>query len=261
MLKFPSVKVENSNSSFDLESQFIRNGESCQVNLSILENNKSVGKRLLEAFGTDDKEFIAKILGFKTVGGLYKVLSGEREMDFVKLKIFRNHTKRTIDWLLTGELDDSSNDLPEINGDIINRLKTISKEQSRIIHGDAEVAGADRVEAMTLRLLVEFLLQRALDSVNLADGDLISKADRKRAEKFTFLANMPQSMDDRIREMIHREISGKGVSQVAHDTEFRDMIRDIVREEVGTSRKRAVYPLRVVEAADEVEETTRRKVG
>jgi hypothetical protein len=75
---------------------------SVKVILPVLENSKSVGKRLVEAFGTDDKEYIAKILGFKTVGGLYKVLSGERELDFEKLQRFRNHTKRTIDWLLTG---------------------------------------------------------------------------------------------------------------------------------------------------------------
>lgn len=74
-----------------------------KLKMSISDKNLSIGKRLVEAFGTDDKRYIAEKLGFSTVGGLYKVLNGERELDFEKLLKFRNHTKRTIDWLLTGE--------------------------------------------------------------------------------------------------------------------------------------------------------------
>lgn len=58
---------------------------------------------MIEAFGTDDKAKLAEILGFKTVQGVYKVLYGESELDFQKLLRFRNYTKHSIDWLLTGE--------------------------------------------------------------------------------------------------------------------------------------------------------------
>lgn len=68
-----------------------------------LDNSKTLGKRLIEAFGRDDKAFIAEKLGFSSVQGVYKVLSGERELDFEKLIRFRNYTKCSIDWLLTGE--------------------------------------------------------------------------------------------------------------------------------------------------------------
>jgi transcriptional regulator with XRE-family HTH domain len=61
-----------------------------------------IGKRLIEAFGTDDKAFIAEKLGFSSVQAVYKVINGERELDFEKLQNFRNYTKRSIDWLLTG---------------------------------------------------------------------------------------------------------------------------------------------------------------
>lgn len=71
--------------------------------LYVLAKSNSIGDRLIEAFETDDKEFIAKKLGFGSKQGVYKVLSGERELDFEKLQNFRNYTKCSIDWLLTGE--------------------------------------------------------------------------------------------------------------------------------------------------------------
>lgn len=73
------------------------------MNLSKMDNKKLIGSRLIEAFETDDKAFIAEKLGFSSVQGVYKVLSGERELDFEKLQRFRNYTKCSIDWLLTGE--------------------------------------------------------------------------------------------------------------------------------------------------------------
>lgn len=66
---------------------------------------QAIGKRIIEACETDDKAKLAKILGFKTVQGVYKVLYGESELDFDKLVRFKNYTKRSIDWLLTGEDD------------------------------------------------------------------------------------------------------------------------------------------------------------
>lgn len=57
----------------------------------------------MEAFETTDKEIIAKSLGFETKRAIYKVINGERELDFQKLLNFRERTKCSIDWLLTGE--------------------------------------------------------------------------------------------------------------------------------------------------------------
>ncbi|QQS33516.1 MAG: hypothetical protein IPM50_02730 [Acidobacteriota bacterium] len=68
-----------------------------------MERKNSIGERLLQAFGTNDKEFIAKTLGFSSVQGVYKVLNGSRELDYAKLAKYRDYTKCSIDWLLTGE--------------------------------------------------------------------------------------------------------------------------------------------------------------
>lgn len=68
-----------------------------------MEKAKTFGDRLIEAFETDDKAFIAEKLGFSSVQGVYKVLNGQRELDFEKLQRFRDYTKCSIDWLLTGE--------------------------------------------------------------------------------------------------------------------------------------------------------------
>ena len=57
----------------------------------------------MEAFGTNDKNIIAEKLGFSSVQAVYKIVRGERELDFEKLQKFRDYTNCSIDWLLTGE--------------------------------------------------------------------------------------------------------------------------------------------------------------
>lgn len=71
--------------------------------LSGLKKISDIGRRLVEACKTDDKTKLAEILGFHTVQGVYKVLNGSSELDFEKLQKFRDYTKCSIDWLLTGE--------------------------------------------------------------------------------------------------------------------------------------------------------------
>lgn len=71
--------------------------------LYVLATAQTIGDRILEAFETDDKAFIAEKLGFSSVQAVYKVLKGERELDFEKLQRFRNYTQCSIDWLLTGK--------------------------------------------------------------------------------------------------------------------------------------------------------------
>lgn len=57
----------------------------------------------MEAFETEDKAVIAKKLGYSSNQAIYKVISGDRELDFEKLRKFQFYTKCTIDWLLTGQ--------------------------------------------------------------------------------------------------------------------------------------------------------------
>lgn len=186
--------------------------------LPVLENNKSVGKRLVEAFGTDDKEFIAKILGFKTVGGLYKVLSGERELDFVKLRIFRNHTKRTIDWLLTGELDGSSK-MPDMNDALLAKLETVANEQARTIFSSAEVVSVERAQQRTVEILQAYLVSRGMQEYNLLPDDefLMDKKDLRRAQQFSFVRDKAPSIEERFRQIVIDELKRNGVGKDIED--------------------------------------------
>jgi hypothetical protein len=88
-----------------------------------------IGKRLVEAFGTDDKAFIAEKLGFSTVQAVYKVISGERELDFEKLQNFRNYTKRSIDWLLTGAEPTAFEAERPTEDALIQRVREIVREE------------------------------------------------------------------------------------------------------------------------------------
>ena len=66
-----------------------------------------LGERLLssfsEEFGITDKGEIARKLGFKSEQAVYKIIGGARGLRIGALIKFRNSTKRSIDWLLTGE--------------------------------------------------------------------------------------------------------------------------------------------------------------
>lgn len=86
-------------------------------------------------------------------------------------------------------------------------LRSIAAEQAKIVFGDAEVAGGN-VEERTLDLLTEYLLARSLAAANLIDSEreIMSAAGHKRAQRFTFIANLPQSLDDRIKEIVRREV-------------------------------------------------------
>jgi hypothetical protein len=86
-----------------LKARLYETGNLVNRKFTVLAKDNLIGKRLIEAFGTDDKAVIAEKLGFSSVQAVYKVINGERELDFEKLQNFRNYTKRSIDWLLTGE--------------------------------------------------------------------------------------------------------------------------------------------------------------
>lgn len=78
-----------------------------------MDKTETLGERLLFAFkevdGTEDKEKIAKILGYESKGAVYKIIKEQMELKYSALINFRNYTKRTIDWLLTGaEVEDKA---------------------------------------------------------------------------------------------------------------------------------------------------------
>jgi len=94
-----------------------RNVESRQHNFNETANAETPGERLLIAFqeslNLKDKQKIAEILGFQTDKAVYKVASGKGELSFEALIKYRNSTKRSIDWLLTGEGQKDIRDVDE----------------------------------------------------------------------------------------------------------------------------------------------------
>ena len=77
---------------------------STEIN-EILENN--LGARLLAAFkegcGLTDKQVIAEKLGYKSKQSVYQIIDGSLGLNAETLRLFRNATGYSIDWLLTGE--------------------------------------------------------------------------------------------------------------------------------------------------------------
>jgi hypothetical protein len=56
-----------------------------------------------KAHDTEDKNIIAEILGYDSVQAIYKVISEKLELNYERLIRFRESTKCSIDWLITGE--------------------------------------------------------------------------------------------------------------------------------------------------------------
>lgn len=130
------------------------NVEECQSDFLQIIENVDIGTRLLAAFkkacGTDSKKFIAEKLGFKTDKAVYKVIKGETELSFDHLRNFRNSTKHSIDWLLTGEGPQLVSDIPGI---------VLTEPERKLISKLAESLGKD-FEEMLHRLVREALFTR-----------------------------------------------------------------------------------------------------
>ena len=120
----------------------------------------TVGERLIEAYkeslGTEDKKIIAKYLGFETDKAVYKVINGERELNFDALIKFRNSTKRSIDWLLTGEGPDITS---AVESEQEARID-LDESETIFIQGLAEVEGKGFDEVVR-ELVIEALRQRS----------------------------------------------------------------------------------------------------
>lgn len=209
------------------------------------------GQRLKLAFGNAKNAEIARKIGVGETA-VSNYLSG-RVPDAEKLVAIRNSTNCDLNWLLTGE-GSTERDCIEIHDDLLGKLQTIAKEQAQEVFADAEIAGGN-LETRSLELVVGYLLNRALHSVKLLPESkwLMTAEDRRRINRLTFVRDLQPSIEEQIRELVRTS------APVGEADEFRDIIRDIVKEEVSRSRKRPVYPLHV--ADDEEEETTRRKAG
>lgn len=213
-------------------------------------------ERLVQAFGGKNLKIIAEKLeiNYHTLRNWAKET---RDIPPDALRKIAKLTNISLNWLLLGEQNEQAAGISNLRSEISEKLEVIAKEQSRIIHGGADIAASDRAEAVTLRLLTEYLLDEALRSYNVTTESLLSDQDRKRAQKFTFVADRMPSIEEQIRKLVKKE-SG-GTAGLGASDEVRDIIRNIVQEEVGKSRKRRVYDLNVVDESEE--ETTHRKVG
>lgn len=190
------------------------------------------GERLRIAFGNDKQAEIARKMGVSQAA-IKNYVAG-RVPDAEKLLAIKYLTNCSLDWLLSGE-ETQNVKLPALKPELLTRLETIAAEQSNVVFGDADIASGN-LEAKTLDLLVEYLVARALRSANLIDNetDVMTAADLKRGQRFTFIANLPQSLDDRILELVER----KSVSQVAQTDGLRDMIRELIKEEIEPKKRR-----------------------
>ncbi|MBK6589883.1 MAG: helix-turn-helix domain-containing protein [Acidobacteria bacterium] len=223
------------------------------------------GERLRLAFGNAKYAQIAAKMGVSEA--TVKVYMAGRVPDDKKLVKISKLTNCSLHWLLTGEGDrfvsGSGNLAYIVHHALMERLRIVAKEQAPIVFADLDI-GSDGLTEATLRILCEVLLQHGMLKFGLIPAiDEGIYSDRRRAKRFSFFSNQPQSVDDRIQEIVDSRVSHDQRFTLDTQGEIRDMIREIVREEVSNSRKRPVYPLVLSRADDddEIEETTRRKAG
>lgn len=137
------------------ESEAIRNVQSCQEVFINNVEKKEVGRRLVDAFketlGIENKEDIAKLLGYKNEQSIYKLLNGTGELPFERLLKFRDSTKRSIDWLLTGE------------GEPGGTLDVLNQPHKSIVQRIAEIYGLEVGEVIN-KLVQEALLARVAEA-------------------------------------------------------------------------------------------------
>lgn len=170
---------------------------------------------MIEAFGTDDKAVIAEKLGFSSVQAVYKVINGERELDFEKLQNFRKYTKRSIDWLLTG-IEETPAELPQpVHEDIFtSRIREIVRDEIR------EAMAA--VPVQELGAVDDFDIEAA---VRKYDNALFVLRDWYAHENVA--VQLPQTLDFKgwekltLEQKVHEVIGAKETIDQARDFEQR----------------------------------------
>lgn len=195
------------------------------------------GERLKIAFNNARNADIARKLQISEPA-VKKYMSGSLP-SIENLILIKNLTGRSLDWLIQGE-NETAGEAGMLEAEIAGMMRKIASEQSNVVFADAEIGGVN-LEKRTLDLLANYLVARALKGLNLIDSesDVMSVAELKRAQRFTFIANVPQSLDDRIGEIIEKKLSQNNVSSVAQKEAFRDMISELVQEEIAKSRRKA----------------------
>ncbi len=201
-------------------------------NVENSDDGKAVGRRVREVFGNATNAEIARQIDVSEAAAQTYTTTRIPPYD-VLLKIAET-TKCNLHWLLTGE--GSRSVIPVEGSAIAKRLESIANEQVIPLFGEVDIAGTN-AEQRALKLLTEFLLSRALERYGLLDGELLAPADRKLAKKFSFVQDAPKTLEEQIRDMIATSSPGKTVSQVAQKDEFRDMIRELVQEEIAIARR------------------------
>lgn len=160
---------------------------------------KGFGERLKIAFNNARNAEIARKLQVSEPA--VKNYVGGRIPNLETLLDIRKLTGRTLDWLITGE------EVTERSEDRLSKkLAEIAKEQAPIVFADAEVAGA-ATETKTAELLQTFLVDEALMEYGLTVEPLMPAADRRRAEKFSFVRERMPGLEEQFRLIVQEELA------------------------------------------------------
>lgn len=181
-----------------------------------MDDNKTIGGRLLRAFreadGTEDKESIAKILGYESKGAVYKIVSGKMELKYSALINFRNYTNRTIDWLLTGNEIEAKSFKEVLQEWIDSHFDELDRE---IITGLAERTNHD------LSGQIKTLIQDALNSYYMRTGYKVLPNQRARL--------YPEN--ERKRDLERLDKIFNGIYEHGPGIEATNLLQKIVRRE------------------------------
>jgi hypothetical protein len=124
----------------------------------------------IETFGKAEGAFIAGKLGYKTPQAVYKVIKGKGELGFEHLRKFKKETKRSIDWLLTGEEESSGRESVNPYG--------LTPEQLLFIRMLAEKVADGRGQKVTQAIVNEVVREIVFDGLDVRASEL-SLAYRK----------------------------------------------------------------------------------
>lgn len=133
-----------------------------------------------------------------------------RVPDADKLVQIRSLTGCDLNWLLTGEVTEQR---PAASINLADKLRTIAREQAKVIFSDVQLAGAN-AEAEAERILTEYLTARGLREMGLivTESDVMRPEDLRRARRFTFVRERGPTFEDLVRRVINEELAGDSVT-------------------------------------------------
>lgn len=207
MLKFPDYKPDFSAEKFWPVREYKQTVNTCQQKCSrfvVTMEKTTFGQRLKTAFGNASNAEIARKIGVSPQAVVNYV--GGRIPDLDKLLQVKATTNCDLDWLLTGE-EKTNREVVELNPELQRRVKQIASEQAHTVFEDVQIA-AGNLDDLTVRLLTEYLIARALKSLNLIadESDVMDGSDLKRAEKFSFVRNLPPTLDQFVKQLVSEQL-------------------------------------------------------